>query len=156
MIDSTRKTYLTPYDDAQTPLVDLLLNAKKKIRMADYSYNLANLTAALIHAHQMGVDVSLVLDKSQAGGKTEVPEIAQLKAAGVPMVIGSSSKGKIMHCKFVVVDDTTTASGSYNYTGTAELEDNFEDIEVNPTRAAAFTAYWQRVYDFIVNKGKSL
>ena len=33
-----------------------------------------------------GVDVQLVLDKSQAAGPTERPEIAKLKAAGVPVL----------------------------------------------------------------------
>ena len=155
MIDSTRKTYFTPYDDAQTPLIDLLNSATKKIRLADYSFNLEPVVQVLIAKHNAGIDVQLVLDKSQAAGKTEVPEIEQLKTANVPMVIGSSDKGKIMHLKVVVVDDEFVGSGSYNFTGTAELEDNFFDVEASQERAIAFTNYWQKVYDYIagVNNG---
>lgn len=155
MIDTTRQTFFTPNDDAQTPLVNLLNSATKKIRLADYSFNLEPVVQVLIDKHQAGVDVQLVLDSSQAAGKSEVPEVEQLKAANVPMVIGTSSKGKIMHNKFVVVDDSVVASGSYNYTGTAELEDNFEDIEHSIERAQAFTAYWQTVYTYIANKESS-
>ena len=149
MIDLTRKLYLTPYDDAQAPLLELLNSAQKKIRLADYSFNLEPVVQILIEKYKSGVDVQLVLDKSQAGGKTEVPEITQLKEANVPMKIGSSSKGKIMHLKVVIVDDQIVGSGSYNFTGTADLEDNFFDVESNQERAQAFTNYWQKVHDFI-------
>lgn len=152
MIDSTRKTYFTPYDDAQTPLINLLNQAQTSIRVADYSFNLEPVVDALISAHQRGVDVAVVLDKSQSTGKTEIPAVTKLKAAGVPLVIGGSDKGKIMHLKVTIVDNHIVASGSYNYTGTAELEDNFEDIETSPERAQAFTDYWQKVHDYIQQK----
>jgi phosphatidylserine/phosphatidylglycerophosphate/cardiolipin synthase-like enzyme len=152
VIDSSRQSYFTPYDDAQTPLVALLQSATKKIRLADYSFNLEPVAQVLIAKHQAGLDVQVVLDKSQSAGSSEVPEVTQLKAAGVPLAIGGSDKGKIMHLKVTIIDDAIVASGSYNYTGTAELEDNFEDIERNVERAAAFTAYWQKVWDWIENK----
>lgn len=150
MIDATRKTLFAPYDDAESALLELVRAAKTKIRLADYSYNLENLTQALIERHNSGVDVSLVLDKSQAGGKTEVPKVAELKAAGIPMVIGTSEQHKIMHSKFVVIDSSIVASGSYNFTGTAEHEDNFLDIEHSGDRAAAFTDNWQKMHDWIL------
>ena len=154
MIDGTRKTFLTPYDDAQAPLLALLNSATKKIRIADYSFNLEPVVQILIDKFKSGIDVSVVLDKSQAAGKSEVPEVQQLKDAGVPLAIGSSSKGKIMHLKVAIVDDQWVGSGSYNFTGTADLEDNFFDVESNPTRAQAFTDYWQRVHDYIKGVSK--
>jgi len=156
MIDASRQTYFTPYDDAQTPLLNPINSATKKIRLADYSFNLNSVVQALIAKHQAGLDVSLVLDKSQAGGSTEVPEVNSLKLAGVPLVVGSSDKGKIMHLKVIIVDDATVGSGSYNFTGTADLEDNFFDVEHNVERAAAFTAYWQKVHDWIATKTPSV
>lgn len=154
MINGSRVTYFVPYDDAQAPLLALLTQATKKIRIADYSFNLEPVVQILIEKHKAGVDVQLVLDKSQAGGSSEVPEVTQLKAAGVPMAVGGSDKGKIMHLKVAIVDDQWVGSGSYNFTGTADLEDNFFDIESNPTRAQAFTTYWQTVHDYIAAKQK--
>lgn len=152
MINATRQTFFTPYDDAQTPLINLLQSATKSIRIADYSFNLMPVVDILIEKYKAGVDVQLVLDSSQARGKSEVPEVTKLKEAGVPMVVGTSDKGKIMHLKVAIVDDAIVGSGSYNFTGTAELEDNFFDVEHSLERAAAFTAYWQRVSDYIANK----
>lgn len=149
MINATRQTFMTPYDDAQTALVNLLQGATKKIRIADYSFNLEPVVQILIQKFQSGVDVQVVLDKSQSKGKTEVPEVTQLQQAGVPLAIGSSDKGKIMHLKVAIVDDSIVGSGSYNFTGTAELEDNFFDVEHSVERAQAFTDYWQKVHDWI-------
>lgn len=152
MINATRQTFFTPYDDAQTPLINMLQSATKSIRIADYSFNLMPVVDILIAKYKAGVDVQLVLDSSQARGKSEVPEVTKLKEACVPMVVGTSDKGKIMHLKVAIVDDAIVGSGSYNFTGTAELEDNFFDVEHSLERAAAFTAYWQRVHDYIANK----
>lgn len=152
MINTSRFTYFAPYDDAEGALVKLLESATKKIRLADYSYNLENVTEVLIAKYNAGVDVSLVLDKSQAAGKTESPKIAELTTAGVPMVVGTSEEHKIMHSKFVVVDDEVVVSGSYNFTGTAEHEDNFLDVEQNADRAKAFSDNWQRMHDFIASQ----
>ena len=103
----------------------------------------------LIAQHNQGLDVALVLDKTQATGTYEMPEITKLKQAGVPMMIGTSSQRKIMHNKFTVLDDEWVQSGSWNYTNSASKEDNFFDIEHSPTRAVQFTIYWQKMWDWI-------
>ena len=149
MIDATRKTYFSPEDDTTSAYLAFLRTATKKVRLADYSFNMDAIVELLIDLKNKGVDVQLVLDRSQAAGKTEKPEIAKLRAAGIDMVIGTSDKHKIMHNKFTVVDDEWVQSGSWNYTNAASDEDNFFDIEHSPTRAAQFTAYWQKMFDWI-------
>lgn len=145
---------MTPYDDAQKALIDLLQSATKKIRIADYSFNLEPVVQVLIDKFKSGVDVAVVLDRSQSKGKTEIPEVEQLQQAGIPLVIGSSDKGKIMHLKVAIIDDSVVGSGSYNFTNSAELEDNFFDVEHSIERAKAFTDYWQKVHDYIQSKQK--
>jgi phosphatidylserine/phosphatidylglycerophosphate/cardiolipin synthase-like enzyme len=149
MIDNTRKTYFSPQDDTLEAFLAFIGTAKKKIRVADYSFNLKPLVALLIEKQKAGVDVQLVLDKSQSVGVTEKPEIAQLKKAKVPFVVGTSDKHKIMHNKFTIVDDEWVQSGSWNYTAAASDEDNFFDIEHSEERATAFAADWQKMYDWI-------
>ncbi len=149
MIDNTRKTFFSPYDDTVSAFLAFVQTAARKIRIADYSFNLEPLAQLLIAKKAAGVDVSLVLDSTQAAGPTEKPVIAQLRAANVPMVIGTSSLRKIMHNKFAILDDEWVQSGSWNYTAAASKEDNFFDIEHSPDRAAKFSAYWQKMHDWI-------
>lgn len=142
-------TYFAPDDDLEATLLATITAAKKSVRIADYSYNLQNLTADLVALHQSGIDVQLVLDKSQAGGSTEKPVIAELRTAGIPIVEGTSEKHKIMHMKYAVIDDTITVSGSYNFTHTAGAESNFMDICNFEDRARSFLANWQEQWDWI-------
>jgi len=149
MIDNTRKTYFSPQDDTLQAFLAFMATATKKIRIADYSFNLKPLVEILIEKQKAGVDVQLVLDKSQSAGATEKPEVAALKKAKVPFVIGTSDKHKIMHNKFTIIDDQWVQSGSWNYTAAASDEDNFFDIEHSEERAAAFTTDWQKMFDWI-------
>jgi len=149
MLDNTRKTYFSPQDDTLKTFLEFIAAAQKKIRIADYSFNIDPLVDLLIEKHNAGVDVRLVLDKSQSAGVTEKPEVKKLHAAKVRFVIGTSEKHKIMHNKFTIVDDAWVQSGSWNYTNAASDEDNFFDIEHSVDRAMFFTADWQKMYDWI-------
>jgi phosphatidylserine/phosphatidylglycerophosphate/cardiolipin synthase-like enzyme len=110
----------------------------------------------LIQLHKRGVDVALVCDHTQARGKYEHPEIEQLRAAGIPLVEGTSQKHKIMHHKFAVRDKTTVLSGSWNFSLSASEENNYFDIVESPERAALFLSKWQEMWDWIVENEPQL
>ena len=107
----------------------------------------------LIAKHAAGVDVRLVLDKTQAASASAKPLVAKLQASGIPLETGGSRKGHIMHLKIMVVDGRDTLSGSYNFTHTAALEENVIDIvRDDPARAAHFTKVWQEIWDHMAHK----
>lgn len=149
MLKISQETYFSPQDDCEAALIAFVQSAEISVRVADYSFNLQSLTDTLIAQHAAGIDVQLVLDRSQAAGKSERPIIAELRAAGVPLVVGTSDKHRIQHQKFVVVDGIAVLSGSYNFTHTASLENNYFDIAHNPLRAQAFADAWQKMWDWI-------
>lgn len=149
MIDNTRKTYFSPQDDTLKAFLDFISSAKKKIRIADYSFNLEQVVDILIKKHKADIDVKLVLDKSQSTGSGEKPQIAKMLKAKIPFVIGTSDLHQIMHNKFTIIDDEWVESGSWNYTNAASDENNFFDIEHSIDRATLFTADWQQMYDWI-------
>src|SRR5665213_2992319 len=116
--------YNSPEDDTLTEFKNLLSAATVSIHLADYSFNLMEVVDILAGKLKTGIDVKLVLDKSQSAGKTEVPEIKALQAAGVPLVIVESSLHQIMHNKFTVLDGHIVQTGSWNYTTAASKENN--------------------------------
>lgn len=134
---SGTKILFSPNDDTQGTFLDLLNNAKERIHLADYSYNLPQVSNILVDKFKAGVDVKCVLDRSQSTGKTEIPALTILQQAGVPLKIVESSKHRIMHDKFCVIDDITEA-GSWNFTGAASLENNFYFVFNNDLVAASF------------------
>src|ERR1700730_823396 len=124
-------TYFSPDDDTQNVFLQFIHGTKHHLRIAIYSLHLPPLINDFISLHQSGIDLALVCDHSQALGKYEQPEIAQLKAAGVPLVVGTSQKHKIMHHKFAVQDQSIVEAGSWNYSLSASAESNFFDIVVS-------------------------
>ncbi len=120
-----QQLYISPTDDTVTAFTRLLASAKQSIYVADYSFNLPGVTATLIKQHRAGLDVRLVLDDSQASGRSEAPLVASLQAAGVPLVLVDSGQGGIMHDKFSVIDGVAVQFGSWNYTTAAARENNF-------------------------------
>lgn len=134
-----REFYFAPQDTTIQPILDLAQNAIRSIYVWDYSFNLVALADIFVAKHQAGVVVYLTLDKSQSDTAEEEPEVAQLRAAGIPLVIGTSDQHQILHDKVVIVDGTKVLYGSFNLTGVAAEEVNNYCIDPEPEVVAA---YW--------------
>ena len=148
-------TYFSIDNDTQAILLDFFNSAQKSIYIADYSFNLPPLVDLLISKFKGGVDVQLIIDKTQAAGPSAKPLIKKLQDAGVPVVVGNSRRNQIMHLKMGIIDNISVISGSYNFTGTAAKEENFFDIWTNdPIRAAKYMKVWSEIHDHIVDKVK--
>jgi len=118
-----------------SPLVDYtieqrILNeldaASEQILLAMYSFTDDELGAALVRAHQRGVDVYVLMDEgqdSEAAGR----EWPKLIAAGVPTAV--EHQAGYLHHKFVVIDQEKVITGSYDWTGSAN-DENFENVVV--------------------------
>ncbi len=73
----------------------------------------------MIAAHRRGVDVKVILDRYKA---SEGSEYDKLRSAGIPVRLHESAG--LMHNKVAVIDGSITITGSYNWTGTAENEND--------------------------------
>lgn len=146
----SRTFYYSPDDDLEKAFLDFVQSARRKVRICDYSFNLPALVDLLIEQKSAGLDIGLVLDRSQAAGPTERPQLDRLRAAGVPMVIGTSSKHKIIHDKYAVIDDEAVLYGSFNFTVAAQSENNFFVIEANLDLAELFTSSYEAIRSWIV------
>ncbi|OWK35179.1 putative endonuclease protein [Fimbriiglobus ruber] len=125
-------------------MVQVISEAKQSVHVAAYGFTSKPVAQALIQAHQRGVEVEVVLDKSNASARySEAWEIAQ---AGIPVRI--AYQYAIMHDKFVIVDGVTVETGSFNFTTAAE-EHNAENVLVlrdDPQVAGAYEANWKKLW----------
>ena len=62
-------SYFSPADNLKQIYLDFVTSAKETIRIVDYSFNMVELVDLLNKKQKEGVDVMLILDKSQEGGK---------------------------------------------------------------------------------------
>ena len=119
--------------------------ARRSVRVQAYSFTNADIAKALADAAKRGVEVRIVLDKSQ---ETEKYTSATFFAnAGLPVRIDSDFA--IAHSKVMIIDEETLVTGSFNFTKAAE-EKNGENVLVirgNRELAALYLQNWQWRWD---------
>lgn len=113
--------------------------AKGGILVQAYSFTSAPIAKALVDAHKRGINVQVILDKSQRTAKYSSADFVQ--HAGIPAFI--DAKHAIAHNKIMVIDGATVITGSFNFTKSAE-ENNAENLLVirDKTIADRYTANW--------------
>ncbi len=148
----TDATYFAPYDDVPTALVGLVNGALRSIHIDIYGLTYPPLMDALIAAHQRGVTVNIVADHTQAEGRAEKPQLQRLVDAGIAVLVGTSSRGAIDHSKYVVVDTNVVGFGSFNFSASAEAQDNTFSVRSDAGLVSAFLTNWQQVHDDAAGK----
>lgn len=142
-------TYCTPYDNAQSVLVNLLQSTKKQCLVAVYTINSPELVNTLISLHNKGVDVELITDSTQAAGAHERLALDAMSKAGIPICVGKSACHQIMHVKMCIIDNDRVAYGSYNWTDVANKQDNTLTIDDDPRLVGQLTKYWYQIREDI-------
>ena len=126
-------------------VVKVINSAQHSVRVLAYSFTSAPIANALVEAHKRGVDVQVVVDRSQKSARyTSATFIAN---AGIPARI--DFKHAIAHNKVIVVDGHTVEQGSFNYTRAAE-NSNAENVLVNwnnPRLAELYLKDWKKHWD---------
>jgi phosphatidylserine/phosphatidylglycerophosphate/cardiolipin synthase-like enzyme len=105
-------------------------SARLSVDMAAYSLNLWSIRDALIHAHQRGVNVRLVMESDNM----DTREVQDLQEAGIS-ITGDQREG-LMHNKFVVIDQNEVWSGSMNFTTSGAYKDNNNLVRIRSSQAA--------------------
>lgn len=135
----------SPLGGAEALVLKAIASAQREIRVAAYSFTSKPIARALLAAKTRGVDIQVVLDKSQ---QTERYSAATfLHHAGIAVRI--DTRHAIQHNKYLVIDGVTTELGSFNYSRAA-AEKNAENVLVlwqQPRIAAHYLADWQRLWD---------
>lgn len=113
--------------------------AKTSVLVQAYSFTSTPIAKALVAAHKRGVDIRVIVDKSQRGEKHTSADY--VRNSGIPVSI--DARHNIAHNKIMVIDGATIITGSFNFSKNAE-EDNAENLLVirSPELAAQYIANW--------------
>ena len=123
------------------PLAASIDAARLTVDVAIYSLSLASIRDALIHAHERGVKVRVVMESDNID--RSAPQA--LVDAGIP-VLGDRRQG-LMHDKFVVIDRSEVWLGSMNYTYSGTYEDNNQLFLIRSTKMAEnYTKEFEEMY----------
>ncbi|MCC2644830.1 MAG: endonuclease [Burkholderiales bacterium] len=126
------------------PLVLKTINsAKTSICVAAYSFTSKPISLALYNASKRGVKVQVVADAKSNGGKYSATTFLANQGLDVRL----NRKYAIMHNKFIIVDNKTVETGSFNYSAAA-AKNNAENVIViwdNPSLASRYKSECNRL-----------
>ena len=133
---SAEKTALLERSRIIQRVVSLIDSAQSFVHVAQFTFSRKEIEAALIAAHQRGVDVRVAMDSKQ---DREGSVARRLGEAGVSVryIQGKEVNAErfgLMHAKFMLVDDAFLLTGSNNWssTGVSINDENTMVIESTP------------------------
>jgi phosphatidylserine/phosphatidylglycerophosphate/cardiolipin synthase-like enzyme len=146
-IDGTQvEIYFSPDDGVAKRVIELVSGAQESIYFLAYSFTSKEIGAAMVERAQAGVTVAGVMDDGQIASNqgTEYDTFAQ---AGLDVRKDGNTDG-LMHHKVIIIDRQIVITGSYNFTASAE-KNNDENVVIisSPAVAATYLEEFQRVYD---------
>ncbi len=123
------------------PLADAIDAAKLSVDVAVYSLSLNSVRDALLHAHDRGVQVRMVMESDNL----DRSDPQKLIEAGIP-ILGDRREG-LMHNKFVVIDNSEVWTGSTNFTDSGAYDDNNNMIRIRSVKLAEnFTKEFEEMF----------
>jgi phosphatidylserine/phosphatidylglycerophosphate/cardiolipin synthase-like enzyme len=121
-------------------IVSAIRQAKTSIHLQAYSFTSAPIADALIQAHQKGVQIGVILDKSHRSERSSVAP--RLHSAGIPLWI--DPRHAIAHNKVIVVDRERVLTGSFNFTKAAEGSNAENLLSIrDPALASLYVQNWE-------------
>ncbi len=136
-------------DDGVEPVLALIGDAKRTLRILQFTLDEPKCVDAVVAAHRRGVAVQVMLNPHKSGGERgNDATYATLEKAKVD-VAWSNPRFAVTHQKTIVVDDHTALIATFNLSAKyfGETRDHglvTEDPAIVKTIVAAFAADWKR------------
>jgi phospholipase D len=112
-----------PAESCVSEVVAAIRKARSRIRVQAYGFTSVPILKALIEAKHAGVDVQVILDKSNE--QPRYTGATTMQNADIPVWIDTTVA--IAHNKTIIIDDHLVVGGSYNYTTSSEQR-NAENV----------------------------
>ncbi|MFC4435893.1 phospholipase D family nuclease [Cupriavidus respiraculi] len=100
----------------QDLLIDAIDRTRRSLLVQAYSFTSKPIAQAILHARKRGVDVRVIVDKSQVSER--YTSATFLKNQGIAVLI--DRKPAIAHNKVMIFDKEAVFTGSFNFTKSAE------------------------------------
>lgn len=140
--NTTIECYFAPEDRAAAEIIEEVDRAAQSIDVMAFSFTSRELAKAMAGRVRQGVAVRALFEKQQAGSKYSQDDY--LAGQGARVYLDTNQNN--MHNKVIVVDAETVITGSYNFSGNAE-KNNDENVLIlhDPDIAARYTAEFERL-----------
>ena len=139
-----REFHRTPFDQPMDTIVAYCQEATKSLHGSVYGWTYKPLAQVFVDKHKAGLEVGLVVDKTQAAGTKQKPLLQWMVDEGVPVTIATAPTGQINHEKALLVDvllgadanESYAVYGSLNYSEGGPKQENHVQCDNDPTIVA--------------------
>lgn len=132
-----------PDDEITATIVERINGAQQRVEMMAFAFTSDPVAEALIAARDRGLAVRGVMESRNARGTGS--DFAMVREAGVDL--HADGNCYIMHHKVIVIDGRTVITGSFNFTRSAQQQ-NDENVLIidDASLAARYLEEFERVY----------
>lgn len=137
--NSSYEVCFTPGENCTDLITETIAKAKKSLLVQAYSFTSAPIAKAILDAKKKGVDVKIILDKSQFSQKYSSAKFL----VNQEIQTWNDDKVAIAHNKVMIIDDTIVITGSFNFTKAAQQK-NAENVLIidDANLAKKYTENW--------------
>lgn len=129
----------TPNKQCQLQIIGEINKAKASIFVQAYSFTDRDIAQALVAAAQRGVQVQVLLDKSNRNDNRSAKDV--IIKNNLPLRFDSPTG--IAHNKVIIIDQSTILSGSYNFSAAAYTRNTENLLTLNsPDLAKEYIKNW--------------
>jgi phosphatidylserine/phosphatidylglycerophosphate/cardiolipin synthase-like enzyme len=141
IVPKETEVFFSPKGGCTDAVVNEIRRATRSVLVQAYSFTSAPIAKALVDAHQRGLDVKIILDKSILSEHYSEGDFTA--HAGIPTWV--DKRHAIAHNKVMIIDGDTVITGSFNFTKQAE-ESNAENLLIihkTPELAELYAKNWR-------------
>ena len=138
------KASFSPGEDCLNDIIEMIQSAKEFLDVCVFTISDNRISDELIKAYNKGVSVRIISDNDKMNDLGS--DIRSLVSNGIPVKIDNSPN--FMHHKFMIVDELTILTGSYNWTRSAAQYNQENTIIVDSDEIVsnfidAFSQLWE-------------
>ncbi len=117
------ENYFSPDDETEARIVELINQAQESVYFLTFSFTSNPIGAAVVLAHERGVEVAGVMETTQSDNSGS--ELELFREAGIDVRLDGIAGD--MHHKVIIIDGEVVITGSYNFSRAAS-ETNDENV----------------------------
>lgn len=136
--------FFSPGDDCPNIICRLFEKAEQTVDICVFTITDDRVTQAIRDAYVRGVNIRVITDNDKALDPGS--DVDRMSGLGIPLRVDKSPHH--MHHKYAIFDKTTTLTGSYNWTRSADHhnEENFLTTD-DPSITRPFIGHFDKLWD---------
>jgi cardiolipin hydrolase len=135
--------YFSPGETCRNAILEQLNNARQQLKICVFTISDDQITRAIIAAHKRKIPIQIITDNEKSFDKGSDIELLSREGISIRMDITTNH----MHHKFMVTDEKSLLTGSYNWTSSA-ARFNHENILITrqPASVQSFLKEFDRLW----------